>query len=332
MTDQTTPAQNVPAPGSPGAGERRPPLAREAGPSPAVSSPPTPPARPGGTARRSAGELARAFFGVVARRRTWLNVVYLLTSFPLGLIYFVTVVTGLGLGLGLAILWVGIPILLVVAGLWWAFAALERLLARGLLGLDCGLSPRPWENETGLLGKLRAHFTASSTWRDLAFVLLKLPLGVISFGLLVAAAGLTNVLLFAPAIDISNQADGAFDLWGWRIDSWFEALPLLPLAVLVLLIGLHLVDLLAEVWRLLADALLSEPHRGTPADPAFYATQAGAPWNAPGSSGPPPAGAPAAQPPAGGPAGPSAPPPPVGPPTTQPLPPVPAASNKEVPP
>ncbi len=321
MTDQTTSTRPDHDPGSPGDG----------GAGPATIAAAGDPAAPAGPIGSGLGRSARVFFGVIARRQTWLNVLYMLLAFPLGTMYFVILITGLSLGLGLAILWVGIPILLVVAGLWWAFAALERLLARGLLGIDCGFAPRPWENEPGLLGKLRAHFTDSSTWRDLAFVLLKLPLGIMSFAVLVGSAGLTNVLLFAPLIDISNRTDGAFDLWGWRIDSWLEALPLLPLAVLVLLIGLHLVNLLAAVWRLLADALLSETHRGTPATPVIYATQAGAPWETPGSSGPPPADAPAAQPPSGGPAGPSAPPPTVGPPTTQPLPPVPASSNKEVP-
>lgn len=277
------------------------------------------------------GDLARAFFGVIAQRQTWLNVLYMLLAFPLGIMYFVILVTGLSLGLGLAILWVGIPILLVVAGAWWSFAALERLLARGLLGLDCGLAPRAWEDEPGVLGKLRAHFTDSSTWRDLAFVLLKFPLGIISFAVLVGAAALANALLFAPVIDISDRSDGAFGLWGWRIDSWLEAVPLMPLGILVLLIGLHLVNLLAHVWRLLADALLSESRRDAPAGTSPYATPAGAPWNAAGSSGPPPAQAPTGQPPVGRPVAPSAPPPPVVPPTSAPPPPVPASSDKEVP-
>jgi len=220
----------------------------DAAPAPA-GTPPQP------SAGRSA---AAAFFGVIAQRQTWLNVAYLALSFPLGLLYFLFLVTGTALGLGLAILWVGIPILLIVMGAWWAFAAFERAQARVLLGIDCGPTPRPWEQEHGLLSRLRAHVTDPSTWRSLGFVLVKFPLGIVSFGLLVAVGALFDVLVLAPSIQLSTRTDGVFSFFGWQIDSWWETLPLIPLGVLVLFIGLHLLNLLAALWRLLVEALLTE--------------------------------------------------------------------------
>ncbi len=65
----------------------------------------------------------KAFFGVVARPRTWLNILFQWLAFPLGLFYFICLVTGLSLGIGLVIIWVGIPILLIVTGSWWLFGA-----------------------------------------------------------------------------------------------------------------------------------------------------------------------------------------------------------------
>ena len=76
------------------------------------------------------------FFGVVTRPRTWLSLLFHILAFPLGLFYFVFLVTGLSVGLGLVVIWVGIPILLVVAGAWWLFGAFERIQARVLLGAD----------------------------------------------------------------------------------------------------------------------------------------------------------------------------------------------------
>lgn len=279
---------------------------------------PRPETRPAGAApsapaptRPRAADLARAFFGVAARRRTWLAIVYMLTAFPLGLAYFVILVTGLSLGLGLAILWVGIPILLLVAAGWWVFAAFERLLARGLLGIDCGPNPRPWESQQGALGKLRAHLTDASTWKDLAFVALKFPLGVVSFSLLVSVAAAANALVFAPAISLFTDSDRAFDLGIWRVDGWIEALPLVPLGVIVFFVGLHLIDLLGSLWRLLVEALLRQPPAARQSGPRPAATPhaipAGASWGAPspdfarqpveGAAWPPPAtDAPAAPP------------------------------------
>lgn len=253
---------------------------------------------------------ARRFFGVIAERRTWLNVVYLGLAFPLGLLYFIFLITGTALGLGLAILWVGIPILLIVMGAWWAFAAFERTLSRVLLGVDCGSNPRPWEQERGALSKLRAHVTAGSTWRSLGFVLLKFPLGIISFAVLVGVGGLFDVLVLAPSFELSTQSDTPFSLFGWRIDHWWETLPLIPLGVLVLFVGLHLVNLLAALWRLLSEALLRETDEQRPAPPAGhpaattvthdFTTPAG---EAPGTSHPVPS-APHQTPPAVGPASP----------------------------
>ena len=81
------------------------------------------------------------FFGVVRRPETWLGILFDWLAFPLGLFYFVFLVTGLSLGVGLVVVWVGIPILLVVAGAWWLFGAFERLQARYLL--RAGVPPRP---------------------------------------------------------------------------------------------------------------------------------------------------------------------------------------------
>ena len=54
-------------------------------------------------------------FGAVVEAQTWRNVLYLMVSFPLGLVYFVFTVTGICVGTGLALIAVGIPILSAVA-------------------------------------------------------------------------------------------------------------------------------------------------------------------------------------------------------------------------
>ena len=125
------------------------------------------------------------FFGVVRRPRTWLGILFHWLAFPLGLFYFVFLVTGLSLGVGLVVVWVGIPILLVVAGAWWLFGAFERLQAKHLLGADVPPAPREWEKVDGVWAKLKAHFGSAATWKDLVYLLAKLPFGIVSTTLLV---------------------------------------------------------------------------------------------------------------------------------------------------
>ena len=76
------------------------------------------------------------FAGVAVRPQTWLNLVYLLVAFPLGLTYFVVLVIGVSLGAALAVIVVGLGILLAMLVAWRGMAAIERGFARVLLGVQ----------------------------------------------------------------------------------------------------------------------------------------------------------------------------------------------------
>ncbi len=135
------------------------------------------------------------FFGVVVRPRTWLNLLYLALAFPLGLFYFVFLVVFLSVGISLVIIWVGIFILALTAACWWAFAAFERSLADGLLGTQLVPSPQPWRRAEGTWPRIKAHFSSSATWKDLAFLFVKFPLGLLSFVVVVTLAATSLALL-----------------------------------------------------------------------------------------------------------------------------------------
>src|SRR5215212_7572864 len=64
----------------------------------------------------------------------WRSNVYLLVSFPIGLVTFVYFVTMLSLGVSLLIIWVGIPILIATVASTRFFATGERRRAAWLLG------------------------------------------------------------------------------------------------------------------------------------------------------------------------------------------------------
>src|SRR5512142_3250624 len=87
------------------------------------------------------------FFGVVIRGQTYLNALYLLLAFPLGLFYFVFLVTGLSVGIGTVIIWVGLLILALVFAGWYAMLAFEREMAIGMLREN--IPPMSRENLAG---------------------------------------------------------------------------------------------------------------------------------------------------------------------------------------
>jgi hypothetical protein len=231
------------------------------------------------------------FFGVVASPRTWLGILFHLLAFPLGLFYFVFLVTGIAVGVGLVVVWVGIPILLVVAGAWWLFAAFERLQVQYLLGAAVPPAPREWETVDGVWGKLKAHFGSGATWLDLAYLIAKLAFGTVSFTLLITLTGMVGWFLAMPFL-------AAFDVpvvnGTWVPPLWFGILSV-PLGIIVFFASLHVLNAWSWVCARWAGLLFRSPATAAPPAP-------GAPASAPGAP-----AAPAAAPRAPGTATPSAP-------------------------
>ena len=110
-----------------------------------------------------------------------LILLYLLLSFPLGLIYFVFLVCGISIGISTLIIWIGVPIsLLTVAG-WRYLAAFERKLAMNWLNVDIRPISYPLQIPLTWLQRFRENLTDSMTWKSLAYLLIKFPLGILSF-------------------------------------------------------------------------------------------------------------------------------------------------------
>jgi len=188
---------------------------------------------------------------VVAKGQTWLNVAYLLIGFPLGLAYFVVLIVGISLGVALAVLVVGLGILLATLGAWRAMAAIERGLARGLLGVPIPHPPAD-RRDLPLVERVTRWLRDPVTWKSLMFVALKFPLGLASFCAVVVLGGFALVLLCAPVIVIWTPVT----IFGWIVTSWTEALPLFVAGVPAILLVLHLCNGLAWLWALFARVML----------------------------------------------------------------------------
>ena len=209
----------------------------------------------------------KRFFGVVARPQTWLGILYNWLAFPLGLFYFVFLITGLSLGIGLVVIWIGIPILLVVAGAWWLFGAFERLQAHYLLGADVPPAPREWERVDGVWAKLKAHFGSAATWKDLVYLLAKLPFGIVSTTLLVVSVSMTGAFLMWPFLTIFRVPVNT-GMGGAGVPPWWVAIVSMPLGILVFFVSLHVLNAWSWVCARWAEALFSGPAVQAPAAPA----------------------------------------------------------------
>jgi hypothetical protein len=192
----------------------------------------------------------KRFFGVVIKGQTYLNLLYLLLAFPLGIAYLIFLITG-------TLLLVGFLILAIVALGWWVFASFERLLAIWLLRIEIPPMAKPgpkpegaWENFTSLL-------TNPVTWKSLLYLLFKPVLGIFALVALIALGGVSLALLISPLTfwwtPISVELIGQTT---WAIDTIFEAGIAFVIGVFLAVISLHILNYLAYVYGLFARVML----------------------------------------------------------------------------
>ena len=193
---------------------------------------------------------SRGFFGVIASGQSYANLLYLILSFPLGLIYFVFLVVGLSLGFSTLIIWIGgfilIGTFLAVRGL----TGLERTLARTLL--QTAIPPRrmPYANlhqdeNKSLFEKVKHLLISRESWAGIGYLLLKFPLGILSFVLAVSLTSLSIGLMAAPLSIWIPGADIQVNGADWQIDSPAEAIPIAIVGLFLFVISLHLFNGLA---------------------------------------------------------------------------------------
>jgi signal transduction histidine kinase len=221
---------------------------------------------PVSTAQRSARSLGciKALTRSILDARTYGRILYLLLALPLGVAEFSFLVTAISFGFGTAITLIGIPVLVGSVYAWRWLAELERHLIRALVGIEI---PRPYRPDP--VGgrwwrRLTARLADPATWKDLAFLLLRLPLGILSFTVTVAVLAVGLGTLAAPA-DYWAVSDATW--LGWiQINSLGVALALMPLGALILFVGIPGLGALGRLYGWLAAQLL-----GSNADPELTA-------------------------------------------------------------
>jgi signal transduction histidine kinase len=146
--------------------------------------------------------------------RTWKETLHLLLNMPIGIATFTIIVTGFATGFGLFITLIGIPILIgmlfVSRGMGW----FERLRAGLLLDTSVSAPYRvdPPRDRWWRLFTSRASDPA--TWIEVVYHLLLLPLGVITFTIVVSFWTLGLGLLFSPILGLAlDQPVHVFDSW-----------------------------------------------------------------------------------------------------------------------
>lgn len=146
--------------------------------------------------------------------RTWKETLHLLLNMPVGIATFTIVVTGISLGFGLAITLIGIPILIGMLYVSRAMGAFER--GRAALLLDTTI-PSPYRADPPRDKWWRLYTARASdpaTWTELVYHLILMPVGVVTFTLVVTFWSLGLGLLFSPLLALTlDRPINFFDSW-----------------------------------------------------------------------------------------------------------------------
>ncbi|WP_435319928.1 sensor domain-containing protein [Haloarchaeobius sp. TZWSO28] len=223
--------------------------------------------------------------GVPFRLQTYKNLLYLALAFPLGLFYFVTLVTAASVGAGTIILVVGVPLVLLTLVIGTAFMRIEIESARHLLGFDVATRTARVTLEDGVVEYAKDLLTDYGTYVSLVVVFAKFWIGIGSFVALVVWSVVSTVFIAAPffydrpgvAINFGNEGTVTLlpalqfteDFWTITITGPVEfatgevttlqgALVVSAIGLVLLFLGFHLLN--AAAWILGYATKLLGPH------------------------------------------------------------------------
>lgn len=220
---------------------------------------------------RNANDMMGNPLSVIGHQQTYLNAFYLLLSFPLGIAYFVFLVTGLSVGFGLLVIWVGVPILALVLAGSWVLCRFEQETTNRILKLDIPTITPPWAsdplsaNDATLGGaervlirtwrQFKAHLSDRLTWTGMLYLFLKFPVGIASFIIVVTLTSVTAALLGAP---FYYWAGDGIEFGIWQVDELWEALILMLVGFPFVFVSLHLINASAYVSGRTARVMLAK--------------------------------------------------------------------------
>jgi len=196
------------------------------------------------------------FFNSIWKAQTWLNVLYLILSFPLGIFYFVILVTGISLGFGLLITVVGIFILFGMLLLSRAFSHFEAEMTNTLLGTQ--IRPPNIDPEvSGFWNRFREKLRSPFTWKGMFYLFLRFPMGIFSFSITISLLAASIGLISAPFIYNAPwvNIDWPGYYW-WIIDTLPEAIIAALVGIVLLFVSLFVLNYLAWIYGKIAKVLL----------------------------------------------------------------------------
>jgi uncharacterized membrane protein len=167
--------------------------------------------------RRERSTKSGSFFSILSDPTAYSALFYMILSLLTGILFFTVTVTGISLSLGLAITIIGLPFFLLFVSIERALSLMEGRIVETLLGIRMPRRPPYTQRQRPFLERLKDMLKDSRTWSTMAYMVLKLPLGVAYFVIAVTGTTLAIALLLSPLAlllePLGLGGDGTTNLW-----------------------------------------------------------------------------------------------------------------------
>ena len=151
-------------------------------------------------APRHSNVLVRAY-APLAHASTWSATLALLLNLGFGIAWFIIIVTMFSLSAGLMITLIGLPLLVATVQIGRMIGAVERTCVKVVWGDRLPAFPRPaaagswWQRSRSLIGD-------EAGWRGIAYSIVALPWGIVTFTLTIVIWSVTVALIGVPIAGI----------------------------------------------------------------------------------------------------------------------------------
>jgi signal transduction histidine kinase len=196
----------------------------------------------------------------IPRPRLRGSLAYLALALPMGFVGGLAPLILTMVGIATSVIWVGVPILMVVTMCWRGFASLERGWIRTTLHVDIPTPYRPAPPGSPFR-RWRAKLADPATWRDISYLLLRMPLCFAEFVAVAlfwaCSVALVTLPIWAPLLP-SRAAVNLPNLQARIVDvhTVGAALPYSLVGVLLLALAIVGTPRIAQFQAALAMALL----------------------------------------------------------------------------
>lgn len=187
------------------------------------------------------------------------NLLYLLMSLPMGIIYFTFAVCGISLGLGTSIIYIGIPITASTLFLTKKVVDFEKTVASKILNRNINMITGSVYSsvDVEMIKRMIGVIKDFKNWRSALYCIIKLPISIMHFTVAICLLALSIGCVCQPinfivtkrfGIDIYKNNITVGDLLGIQLPNSIESILYFLVGIAFTFVTISIVNNLAESW------------------------------------------------------------------------------------